>query len=134
MSDTSDDMEAGAALYESYLESPERQERLGMANNRKGAPVIGSLADEIGGKYLMKKSKNIERRFVFWRRAPEELTNQKGWERSGIPVVDTLDVKIQEAKNIVEEGKYETVIVLEIVKVIRREKHPVVCKHFESFK
>jgi hypothetical protein len=64
------------------------------------------------------------KRFVYWRRSPEELS-QRG---SSYPVIDTLEEKISQATEMVESEEVETVMVLEIKKVITRAKPPVVVK------
>lgn len=78
-----------------------------------------------------------ERRFVFWRRTLEELQQ----DFKGQPVIGTLEEKIAQASEIVnsdqpdQRGKrYETCLILEIKKVVKRKKAPTVVKNFVSLK
>ena len=61
----------------------------------------------------------MEKRFITWRRSPEELKN-----------LDTLGGAISSAKQTVEDGEYETVLVVEIKKVVKRAQTPVVVRNF----
>lgn len=77
----------------------------------------------------MKKVKKIKKdseRFVYWRRKPSELTSYNGEK-----VIDTLANKIKQANEIIEAGAYDTVLILEIKKVVTRAKAPVKVQDFK---
>jgi hypothetical protein len=66
------------------------------------------------------------KRYVIWRRRREDLISFNGF-----PAIGTLQAKIDEAKGIVEIGsQYETVLVLEVKKVVSRCKPPVCIEDF----
>jgi hypothetical protein len=69
-------------------------------------------------------------RFVFWRRSPDDLINNS--YRSILPVIGTLSSKIEEACDIVDEGEYKTVMVLEIRYIITRTKSPAKVEQFKG--
>jgi len=57
------------------------------------------------------------KRFVIWRRSPDELGGI-----DGAAAIASLQSKITEARNVVEEGDYDTVMVLEIKKIVGRKE------------
>ena len=68
------------------------------------------------------------KRFVIWRREPSEIC-EDGIAGDGI---QTLQNRIQKARETIEDGDYDTVMVLEVRKVVHRHevKPPITVKDF----
>jgi hypothetical protein len=67
------------------------------------------------------------KRYVIWRRRREDLLSFNGF-----PATGTLQAKIDEAKGIVAAtgSQHETILVLEVKKVVSRCKPPICIEDF----
>jgi ATP:corrinoid adenosyltransferase len=58
-------------------------------------------------------------RFIIWRREPHELHD-----------VGSLAEKLFEAKQMIEDGEHDAVVIVEVKKVVEASKKPVVVRDY----
>ena len=78
------------------------------------------------------KSKKTPRRYVFWRKSVDDLNNQNPMSGAQYPVIDTLEHKLEEAIDMVADGKYDEVLIFELIKVVKHSTPPVTVVEFKG--
>lgn len=80
----------------------------------------------------VKKAKlDRKRRFMFWRKSIKQLDTQIPWAGCKGPTIGTLESKIKEATNLIDQHLDE-IIIVEIVRVIKKSPPPVKVEGFKG--